>query len=67
MRPASFSAALLSVMLFVSCGDSLLTEQNFSELGPSNFFRTEADAVATGPRVGPADSRVADARGSGSA
>ena len=29
-----------------SCGDSLLEEEVFNQLGPSNFYQTEADAVS---------------------
>lgn len=41
----AYVAALPVLLLLASC-DSLLEEEVYSELGPSNFFQSEQDAVA---------------------
>ena len=45
MRPLNL-VALVGVLTAASCDSSLLEEEVYSQLGPSNFFRTEQDAVA---------------------
>lgn len=39
-------AAVGLALLFASCDSSLLDEEVYSELGPTNFFRSEQDAMA---------------------
>jgi starch-binding outer membrane protein, SusD/RagB family len=46
MKTLRVAASLFSLILFASCADSLLREDNFTDLGPTNFFRSEADANA---------------------
>lgn len=46
MNRARVTAALLSLALAAACTEGLLDEEVFTEFGPSNFYRTEADAIA---------------------
>ena len=45
MKPV-FLACLSTVLVVASCDSTVLEEEVYSELGPSNFFRTEQDADA---------------------